>query len=88
MVHGPPCRPDGQKYTPHVTLTWPKDPPISKAQEYLAGHNLFRSDPFEVRISHPYLGLPGSENSIYHGERSYALTAPQLEAPACKAAGR
>ena len=72
--------PDGQKYTPHVTLSWPKDPPISKLQEYLAGHNLFRSDPFEVTHFTLFSSLPGSENSVYHAERSYALTAPRSDA--------
>jgi 2'-5' RNA ligase len=69
--------PDGQKYTPHVTLTWPKDPPVGKLQQYLAGHNLFRSDPFEVTHFTLYTSELGSEASVYHAERSYALTARQ-----------
>jgi 2'-5' RNA ligase len=67
--------PDGQKYTPHVTLSWPKDPPIDKLQHYLAGHNLFRSEPFEVTHFTLFSSHAGSENSVYHAERSYALTA-------------
>jgi 2'-5' RNA ligase len=67
--------PDGQKYTPHVTLTWPKDPPLGKLQQYLAGHNLFRSDAFEVTHFTLFSSLTGGESSVYHAERSYALTA-------------
>jgi 2'-5' RNA ligase len=67
--------PEGQKYTPHVTLTWPKDPPIGKLQHYLAGHNLFRSDRFEVTHFTLFSSHPGGENSVYHAERSYALVA-------------
>jgi 2'-5' RNA ligase len=66
--------PDGQKFTPHVTLTWPKDPPMGKLQQYLAGHNLFRSEPFEVTHFTLFSSLQGSEASVYHAERSYALT--------------
>ena len=56
-------------------LTWPKDPPVHKLQEYLAGHNLFRSDPFEVTHFTLFTSELGSEASVYHAERSYALTA-------------
>jgi 2'-5' RNA ligase len=66
--------PQGQKYTPHVTLTWPKDPPVAKLQQYLAGHNLFRSEPFEVTHFTLFQSLTGGEGSVYHAERSYALT--------------
>lgn len=66
--------PDRQKFTPHVTLTWPKDPPVAKLQQYLAGHNLFRSEPFEVTHFTLYSSLTGGEASVYHAHRSYALT--------------
>ena len=66
--------PEGQKFTPHVTLTWPKDPPIAKLQQYLAGHNLFRSEPFAVTHFTLFSSFTGGESSVYRAERSYALT--------------
>jgi len=69
-----------------VTLSWPKDPPVSKLQEYLAGHNLFRSDPFEVTHFTVFSSHAGSENSVYRAERSYALTARAI--PSVQNAGR
>jgi len=57
-----------------VTLTWPRDPPVAKLQQYLAAINLFRSEPFEVTHFTLYQSLTGGEGSVYHAERSYALT--------------
>ena len=48
--------------------------------------SLFRSDPFQVTHFTLFSSLPGSENSVYHAERSYALTArPE---PSMQNAGR
>jgi 2'-5' RNA ligase len=78
--------PLGHKFTPHVTLTWPKDPPVAKLQHYLAGHNLFRSEPFEVTHFILFSSLTGGESSVYHAERSYALTArPPVSASSASA---
>jgi 2'-5' RNA ligase len=68
--------PDGQKYTPHVTLTRPKDAPLSKLQHYLAEHSLFKTEPFEVTHFTLYASELGSEQSVYTALRSYALSAP------------
>ena len=69
--------PEGQKYTPHVTLTRPKDPPIAKLQHYLAEHSLFKTEPFEVTHFTLFSSEMGSEHSVYTAQRSYALSAPQ-----------
>lgn len=68
--------PEGQKYTPHVTLTRPKDPPIAKLQHYLAEHSLFKSEPFEVTHFTLFSSAMGSEHSVYTAQASYALTTP------------
>ncbi len=66
--------PEGQKYTPHVTLSYPKDPSIPKLQEYLASHNLFRSERFEVTHFTLFSSFIGGEQAIYSAERSYSLS--------------
>lgn len=68
--------PEGQKYTPHVTLTRPKDPPIAKLQHYLAEHSLFKTEPFEITHFTLFSSALGSEHPVYTGQRSYALRAP------------
>ena len=67
--------PNGQKFTPHVTLSWTKDPPQAKLQHYLAERNLFRSDAFEVTHFTLFSSLMGGEGSVYLAERSYSLSA-------------
>jgi RNA 2',3'-cyclic 3'-phosphodiesterase len=67
--------PDGQKYTPHVTLSRPKEAPLGKLQHYLAEHSLFKSDPFEVTHFTLYSSEMGSEQAVYSALRSYALSA-------------
>lgn len=66
--------PEGQNYRPHVTLARPKDPPPHKLQQYLAMHNLFRSESFEVTHFTLFSSHIGSETPIYHAERSYDLS--------------
>jgi 2'-5' RNA ligase len=68
--------PDRQKYTPHVTLSYPKDPPISKVQQFLAAHSLFRTDRFDVTHFTLFSSFIGGEHAIYSAERSYALSMP------------
>jgi 2'-5' RNA ligase len=69
--------PEGLKYTPHVTLTRPKDPPIAKLQQYLVEHSLFKTAPFEITHFTLFSSAMGGEHSVYTAQRSYALTAPQ-----------
>jgi 2'-5' RNA ligase len=79
--------PEGSKYTPHVTLSYPKDPSIPKLQQYLASHNLFRSERFEVTHFTLFSSFTGGEQAIYSAERSYSLSKPQVAAagkPAAK----
>jgi RNA 2',3'-cyclic 3'-phosphodiesterase len=80
--------PAGQKYTPHVTLTRPKDPPMAKLQQYLVEHSLFKTEPFEITHFTLFSSEMGSEHSVYTAQRSYALTEPAAEAPARELAKR
>jgi RNA 2',3'-cyclic 3'-phosphodiesterase len=66
--------PDGQKFTPHITLARPKaPPPIGKLQTFLAHNNLFKTEPFEVTQFTLYSSLLGSTASVYRPERDYEL---------------
>ena len=68
--------PEGQKFTPHVTLTRPKDTPLNKLQHYLAEHSLFKTEPFEITHFTLYSSEMGSEQSVYTALQSYALSTP------------
>lgn len=70
--------PEGQNYRPHVTLARPKDPHPHRLQQYLAMHNLFRSEPFEVTHFTLFSSHIGSETPIYQAERSYDLRTAAL----------
>lgn len=76
--------PEGQKYTPHVTLTRPKDPPVSKLQQYLVEHSLFKTEPFEITHFTLFSSEMGSEHSVYTAQQSYALTAPAVAAESAR----
>jgi 2'-5' RNA ligase len=67
--------PDGQKFTPHISLARPKTPPpTSKLQEFLAHNNLFRTPPFEITHFTLYQSFLASEGAIYRAEHSYELS--------------
>jgi RNA 2',3'-cyclic 3'-phosphodiesterase len=80
--------PEGQKYTPHVTLTRPKDPPVSKLQQYLVEHSLFKTEPFEITHFTLFSSEMGSEHSVYTAQQSYALSAPATETPSHELAAK
>jgi 2'-5' RNA ligase len=69
--------PDGQRFSPHVTLSRVKTPPpLGKLQEFMASNNLFRAPPFEVTHFTLFSSFPSSEGSIYRAEESYELSRP------------
>lgn len=73
--------PEGQKYSPHVTVAWPKDVNLVKLQHYLMEHSLFKTEPFAVTHFTLFASEMGSEQSVYTALRSYALSAPVDEQP-------
>jgi len=67
--------PDGQKFSPHITLSRVKTPPpAGKLLEFITGNNLFRTQPFEVTHFTLFSSFPSSEGSIYRAEESYELS--------------
>jgi len=67
--------PNGQRFTPHVTLSRPKGAAIGKVREYLARHSLFRTPPFEATHFTLFRSFTGGEGSIYRVESEYELGA-------------
>ena len=66
-----------RKYTPHVTLARlgrGSDP--GRVADYLAGHALYTSAPFEAGAFILYSSLLTSDGSIYRAERAYHLKEP------------
>jgi RNA 2',3'-cyclic 3'-phosphodiesterase len=66
--------PNGQKFTPHVTLARPKGVKLPKLPDFLARHSLFRSEPFEVTHFTLYSSFLSHSGAIYQAERSYELS--------------
>jgi 2'-5' RNA ligase len=67
--------PEGQKFSPHITLARPKtSPPTAKLRDFLAHNNLFRTPAFEVTHFTLYQSFTGREGSTYRAEHSYELS--------------
>ncbi|MGH6933483.1 MAG: RNA 2',3'-cyclic phosphodiesterase [Dongiaceae bacterium] len=67
--------PDGQKYSPHITLARPKSPPpAAKLRDFIVHNNLFRTPPFEVTHFTLFSSFATKGGSHYRAERSYELS--------------
>ena len=67
--------PNGQRFTPHVTLTRPKGISLENVRQYLEAHSLFRAPPFEATHFTLFRSFTGGEGSIYRAESEYGLGA-------------
>ena len=67
--------PNGKRFTPHVTLSYPKGASIGKVREYLARHSLFRTQPFAATHFTLFRSFTGGEGSFYRVEGEYELEA-------------
>jgi len=65
--------PEGQKYTPHVTLARLRGTPVGRVMDYLADHGLYTSPPFAVNGFILYSSVLTSDGSIYRAEQAYRL---------------
>ena len=65
--------PERRKFTPHVTLARLKAAPHGRVLDFLTDHALFASGPFEAKHFVLFSSQLGSNGSIYHAERVYAL---------------
>jgi 2'-5' RNA ligase len=65
-------RPEGRRFQPHITLARLKDPPLSRLQDYIAGHNLLR-DTLRVTAFCLFSSHLGHGDPIYRAEAEYPL---------------
>ena len=66
--------PEKRKFKPHVTLArFKSNPGSDKLQAYLAGHALFRGEPFAVDGFTLFSSFLSSSGAIYRPEVSYPL---------------
>jgi len=63
-----------RKFTPHVTLARLRAAPTERVIDYVAGHSLYRSGPFETNAFILYSSRLTPNGSIYAAERDYSLT--------------
>ncbi|NWH09577.1 MAG: RNA 2',3'-cyclic phosphodiesterase [Alphaproteobacteria bacterium] len=64
---------DARKYTPHVTLARLKNAPYEKIAAFIAHHNLFSTEDFEINTFTLFSSHPGPGGSHYVPERIYPL---------------
>ena len=62
-----------RRFTPHVTLARLDGIPEPKIAAWVAGHNLFRSDPVQVEHFTLFSSLLGKEQAVYVPEVEYDL---------------
>ena len=67
--------PDGQNYTPHVTLARLKYGKINRVRDFLVEHNDFTTDDIPVTAFHLYSSTLGEKGAVHVLEASYPLTA-------------
>lgn len=65
--------PEGRKYSPHITLARLNNPPVKKIGQFLAGNNLFMSEPFQVKEFLLYSSLLTPKGAIHTVEAVYPL---------------
>lgn len=66
--------PEGRKYSPHITLARLHGTPIHKLGRFLAGNNLFATEPFPVSEFHLYSSELSSKGAFHTIEASYPLS--------------
>ena len=62
-----------RRFVPHVTLARLDGIPEAKVAAWVAGHNLFRSDPIEVEHFTLFSSRLGKEQAAYVPEVEYGL---------------
>ena len=65
--------PEGRKYSPHITLARLHDTPLARLGRFLAGNNLFATEPFLVSEFHLYSSELTSKGAFHVIEASYPL---------------
>ncbi len=66
--------PEARKFSPHITLARLQQTPAARLGRFLAGNNLYRSEPFPVTSFALYSSLLTSKGAIHQLEAEYPLT--------------
>lgn len=66
--------PETRKYAPHVTLARLKNPDVTKLQEFLTRHALWRAEPFRVDRFSLIASYLTKSGSIYEDQADYPLS--------------
>ncbi len=73
-VHAAGVQPERRKFSPHVTVArFPNGAPINRIQQFLSGHALYRSEPFEVDRFHLYSSQLHQDGAIHTLEATYEV---------------
>ena len=62
-----------RRFTPHVTLARLDNPPLAKLAGFVQAHNLFRTEPMEVRHFTLFSSLLCKDAPVYTAEVEYPL---------------
>ncbi len=65
--------PESRKFHPHVTIARLKKPPPDRLGTFLAAHDAFASEPFEVGEFHLYSSFLGQGGAIHTIEATFPL---------------
>jgi 2'-5' RNA ligase len=66
--------PERRKFSPHVTVArFPGGAPLNRIQQFLAGHALYRSEPFRVDRFHLYSSQLHADGAIHTLEATYGV---------------
>lgn len=63
--------PETRKYVPHITIARLRDAPLFKVQEFIAYHNLFTTEPFQLKEFVLFSSHPSPHGHQYIPERTY-----------------
>lgn len=78
VVNAAGVQPERRKFSPHVTVArFPYGAPIQRLQRFLAGHALYRSEPFLVESFHLYSSQLHHDGALHTLEASYGPADPE-----------
>ena len=75
VIHAAGVEPERRKFSPHVTVArFPGGAPVQRLQQFLAGHALYRSEPFRVDRFHLYSSQLHQDGAIHTLEATYGVS--------------
>lgn len=64
-------KPEGRKFSPHITLARLKNCPVHKIANFLSGNGLFSQEPFQVEDFKLYSSILSAKGAYHKVERIY-----------------